>query len=137
MVHSTEMCLKQEFGIRLILQPCYCTCLSSHVRTPQRRSPSPLRPSTCVPPWPIHTGKQMNVKRPPMVSDATVSDPSLAVFNRIFVANLQNCTESELRTYFQDNYGPILSIHHVPNKFAFVTFVHERDAYNALVKNTR
>ena len=67
-----------------------------------------------------------------MESDAAVSDPSLAC-NRIFVANLQNCTESELRTYFQESYGPILSVHHVPNKFAFVMFVHEKDAFNALV----
>lgn len=65
-----------------------------------------------------------------MASDPAISDPSLA-FNRIFVGNLQNCSESELRTCFED-YGPLLSVHHVRNKFAFVMFVHERDAYNAL-----
>jgi 23S rRNA C2498 (ribose-2'-O)-methylase RlmM len=53
--------------------------------------------------------------------------------NRIFVGNLQNCNEFDLRTCFE-HYGPLASVHYVRNKFAFVTFEHERDARKALLK---
>lgn len=67
--YRTAMCLKQEFGIRLILQPVR--------HTPQHRSPS-----LC-----IHTAGTVvkTSQTTAMVSDVTVSDPSLAVCSTAFL----------------------------------------------------
>jgi 23S rRNA C2498 (ribose-2'-O)-methylase RlmM len=65
-----------------------------------------------------------------MASPAVASAPGL--MNRIFVGNLENCSESDLRTCFE-NYGPLESVHYVRNKFAFVTFVHESHAQKAFL----
>jgi 23S rRNA C2498 (ribose-2'-O)-methylase RlmM len=65
-----------------------------------------------------------------MGSPAVVSGP--VSMNRIFVGNLENCSEVDVRTCFE-HYGPLESVHYVRNKFAFVTFVHERHAQKAFL----